>query len=224
MLKACAKPMLEHIAMRLAQVKKIDQIVFATTTNAQDDCIEKLAADLGVGCFRGSEDDVLRRVLLAAKAHDADIIVEITGDCPLIDPEITAQTIDLYLSNPCHYVANDLTLSFPLGMDVQVFSTDLLEIADKEGVTPPDREHVSWYFIRNPERFRLLNLPAPPSLYWPELRLTLDEADDYRLILAVFEALYPASPVFGLNEIVAYLKKNENLLELNAHVRQRSPH
>jgi spore coat polysaccharide biosynthesis protein SpsF len=93
MLKSCGKPMLQHIVERLSRVKKIDEIVFATTTNADDDCILTLSKKLGVSCFRGAENDVLKRVLLAAKKYEGDIIVEITGDCPLIDPDITSQTI-----------------------------------------------------------------------------------------------------------------------------------
>jgi spore coat polysaccharide biosynthesis protein SpsF len=223
MLESCGQPMLAHIAQRLGRAPKIDQVVLATTTNAADDCIEALAKRLGVGCFRGSEDDVLARVLGAARTYHADIIVEITGDCPLIDPEVTAQTLDLYLFNDCDYASNDGQPAFPLGLNVEVFSTKLLELADREGLTEPDREHVSWFFVRQPQRFRLLTLPAPPSLYWPELRLTLDEPDDYRLIDKVFQALYPDNPCFTLRDVVLLLKSRPDWVALNAHVAQRTP-
>lgn len=223
MLSSCGKPMLEHLAERLARVGRIDNIVFATTSNPADDCIEQLAGRIGVDCYRGSEDDVLKRVLLAAQQAKADIIVEITGDCPLVDPDVTAQTIDLYLSNACDYAANDLVVSYPLGMDVQVFSVDLLARADQEGRTADDREHVSWYIVRNPEKFRLLNLPAPPSLHWPELRLTLDEEDDFTLIDAVFQKLYPGKHDFSLSDIIHLLRNNDALAQINAHVNQKKP-
>ena len=164
MLKSYGKPMLEHMVERLSCVKKIDALTFATTENESDDCIEELAQSLNITCYRGSEEDVLRRDLLAAQSLQADIIVEVTGDCPLIDPEIVSQTLDLYLINPCDFVSNDLPPSFPMGMDVEIFSTRLLQIADREGKLPEDREHVSWFFVRSPERFRLLTLPAPPAL------------------------------------------------------------
>lgn len=223
MLTSCGKTMLEHIAERLSTVKAIDTILFATTTNATDDCIAALAEKIGVQCFRGDEEDVLKRVLLAAEACKTDIIVEITGDCPLIDPSIVAQTIDLYMYNECDYASNDLKPSFPLGMDVQVFSRDLLKIADEKGLTAPDREHVSWYFIRNPDQFRLVTLPAPPPLYAPTVRLTLDETDDYLLIDSVFNALYEKYPCFNLYDIMAYLKAHPEVAALNAHIVQRHP-
>ena len=223
MLESCGKPMLQHIVERLSRVEKINEIVFATTTNVDDDCIEALAKRLEVSCFRGSENDVLKRVLLSVKKFTGDVIVEITGDCPLIDPDITAQTIELYLKNLCDYASNDLVPAFPLGMDVEVFSTEMLELADREGLTPDDREHVSWYFIRNPERFRLLTLPAPSSLFWPDLRLTLDEEADFKLIDTVFKALYFKNQNFTLSDILDFLSNNREVLELNAHVTQRSP-
>jgi spore coat polysaccharide biosynthesis protein SpsF len=223
MLKSCGKPMLQHIADRLSRVPKIDQVVLATTTNPTDDCIAALAREIGVGCFRGSEDDVLSRVLQAAKAFEADVIAEITGDCPLIDPDITGQTLDLFLLNDCDYASNDLIPAFPLGMDVEVFSTSMLQVADREGQSPADREHVSWFFVRNPQRFRLLTLPAPPSLYWPDLRLTLDESADFILIDQVFKALYFDNPAFGLPDIITWIKNNPELALINAKVVQRNP-
>ncbi|GFK94853.1 8-amino-3,8-dideoxy-manno-octulosonate cytidylyltransferase [Fundidesulfovibrio magnetotacticus] len=221
MMTSAGKTMLEHHVERLSRVAKIDEILFATTTNPQDDCIASLAQRLGIGCHRGSEEDVLARVLGAAESVGGDVIVEITGDCPLIDPSVVAQTLDLYLANPCDYACNDNPLSYPIGMDVEVFSTRLLRVAHEEGLTPEDREHVSWFFLRNPERFRLLTLPAPPELHWPDLRLTLDEQADYQLIDAVFRALYPANPAFSLADVLTLLRAHPELLQLNAHVIQR---
>jgi spore coat polysaccharide biosynthesis protein SpsF len=223
MMESCGKPLLAHLVDRLRRVKRLDAIVLATTEKDNDDCIEQLARRLKVGCFRGSEEDVLQRVHLAAGSVQGEIIVEITGDCPLIDPDIVAQTLDLYLYNACDYAANDLFPSYPLGMDVQVFSTELLSLGDREGRTPEDREPVSWFFVRNPARFRLLMLPAPPRLYWPDLRLTLDEKEDYQLIDAVLCALYPMNPEFTCGDIIEYLSAHRELLELNRMVRQRMP-
>lgn len=223
MLMSCGKTMLEHLAERLSRVTAIDEIIFATTTNSTDDCIETLAEKISVRCFRGDEEDVLKRVLLAAETYKTDIIVEVTGDCPLVDPSIVAQTIELYRVNACDYASNDLTPSFPLGMDVQVFSRDLLSIAHEKGRTAPDREHVSWYFIRHPDRFRLVTLPAPPHLYAPGVRLTLDEEADYRLIDAIFTALYEKNPGFDLADMLGYLKAHPEVAAMNAHIVQRHP-
>jgi len=221
MMQSCGKPMLQHLVERISRVKKIDEIWFATTANTNDDCIEDLANRLNIGCFRGSEDDVLRRVLSTAQTAKSDVIVEITGDCPIIDPEIVSQTIDLYFLNSCDYAANCITHKYPLGMDVQVFSTALLATADKEGTTPEDREHVSWYFIRNPEKFKHLTLPPPPRLNRPEVRLTLDEYPDFVLIDHILKQFYFATPGFTCDEVINYLDKNPELLKINSTVTQR---
>ncbi len=222
MMESLGKPMLEILVERLRAVKQIDAIVLATTTNAQDDCIVELAKKLKVHSYRGSEEDVLRRVLGAADSVNAQLIVEITGDCPLLDPEIVSQTIDLYFDNPCDYAANCLKQTFPLGMETQVFSTELLRLADKDGLTPEDREHVSWYFIRNPKLFSLLQLPAPPAANFPEVRLTLDEIDDYKIIDQVYRNLYPKNRLFTCQEMMEFLKKNTTVLALNQHVKQKT--
>ena len=223
MLRSCGKPMLEHIVERLRRVEKIDEIFFATTVNPEDDVVQELAEKLVIGYYRGSEEDVLRRVLETANSASADIIVEITGDCPFTDPEIVSQVLDLYLLNPCDYADNCLNTAFPVGLAVEVFSTELLELANREGTTPEDREHVSWFFVRNPDRFRILTLPAPPALSCPELRIGLDEQDDFRLIDSVFNALYPENPTFSAWDIIKFLKKNKELAEINTHVVQRNP-
>ena len=223
LMESAGRPMLEHLVKRLSQVPKIDEIVLATTINPADDEIARLASRLGVGCFRGSEDDVLKRVLLAAKSVAADLIVEITGDCPLIDPGVVSQTLELYLNNACDYASNCLIRSYPIGMDTQVFSTKLLARADREGRLLEDREHVSWYFVRNPRKFRLLTLVAPPELTWPDLRLTLDEMDDFNLIDRLFMSMRRARPDFSCLDMIAYLKKNMRLVEINSRVRHRDP-
>jgi spore coat polysaccharide biosynthesis protein SpsF len=202
----------------LKKVEKIDEIVLATTVNSTDDPVEELAKSIGVKCFRGSEEDVLKRVLDAAKSVDASLIVEITGDCPLIDPGIVSQAIDLYLLNDCDYASNLDPGLFPVGMDVQVFSTELLELADKEGVSQEDREHVSLFIRRQTERFRKICLPAPTELKWPELEITLDEQEDFDLIKKIFEHFYPENPDFNCVDIVRFLKGNENLLNINKNV------
>ncbi len=223
LMKSAGKTMLEHLVERLRLVPKLDGIVLATTTNPQDDCIEELAKRLKVGCFRGSEDDVLKRVLLAARSAKADLIVEITGDCPLIDPGVISQVLELYLNNECDYASNCHVRSYPIGMDTQVFSTALLARADREGRLPEDREHVSWYFVRNPKKFRLLTLIAPPDQLWPDLRLTLDEMDDFRLIDKLFTAFRRARRDFSCLDMIGYLKKNPRLTGLNRHVLHRDP-
>jgi len=223
MMESCGIPMLAHMVERVRRVERLDDLVLATTVNDADDCIVELSDQIGVKSYRGSETDVLKRVLNAAGSADADVIVELTGDCPLIDPDIVAQTLDLYLNNECDYVNNDIPMSFPMGMDVEVFSMELLRIADREEQRPLGREHVSSFFVGNRRRFRHLTLPAPPSLYWPDLRLTLDQREDFELIDAVFKAFYPRDTMFTCRDIIQFLKARPGLVALNKTVQQRHP-
>lgn len=219
LMPAAGKPMLEILIRRLKKVVHLNEIVLATTVNPDDDPVVSLAEKLGVGHFRGSEEDVLARVLGAARKYKADIIVEITGDCPLVDPAIVGQVIDLYLNAHCDYASNVGPVTFPIGMDAQVFSTELLARADREGKTQEDREHVSWY-IRHHPKMRRVNFPAPKELHWPELGLTLDERSDYELLKNIIEHFNP-DIYFSCADILGYLKSNPDLLKINQGVARR---
>jgi hypothetical protein len=130
----------------------VDEIVVATTDNATDAPIMELAERLGVACFRGSEEDVLDRVLKAARSVAADIIVELTGDCPLIDPGHIDKLVGIYLENDYDYVSNVVERSFPDGFDIQVFSTDLLSEVAALTSDPVDRSHVSYYIYTETDK------------------------------------------------------------------------
>lgn len=219
--EAVGKPMLELMIERLRHVPELDEIVIATTSNASDDPVEALAKRLGVGVWRGSEDDVLARVLDAAQAHKADVIVELTGDCPLIDSAIVSRTINEYRRAGVDYASNGLEQTYPVGMDTQVFATKILAEAAARTSNPADREHVSLYIYRHPETYSLLNVAAPKHEARPDLRLTLDTPEDLALIRAVFEALYSKQRNFALTDIIAFLDANPEIAALNAKVMQR---
>ena len=221
LMEAAGKPMLELMIERLRRVSSLDGIVVATTINAADGPVAALAERLGVGCWRGSEQDVLKRVLDAALHHKVDVIVETTGDCPLIDPAAVEDCIRAYREAKVDYVSNILDRTYPIGMDTQVFATSVL--ADVAGRTqdPTDREHVSLYIYRHPELYGLRNVPAPPALKRPDLALTLDTPEDYAMISAVFEALYPSNPAFTLADVLALLERRPEIAAKNADVRRK---
>jgi spore coat polysaccharide biosynthesis protein SpsF len=222
MLPVCGKPVLSHLIDRLTRVSSLQEIVIATTTNAADDVLCELAITNGVRFFRGSEEDVLARVLGAAQSVGADLLVEITGDCPLIDPGIVEQTIRMHLANPdSDYTSNAEVRSYPDGMDTQVFATSLLAETAEITNDPDDREHVSLYIRRHPERYRHVHLVAPPELHWPELGLTLDERDDYELIRRIFEHFLPAHENFSCLDVLRFLRASPALLNINQHVLRR---
>lgn len=215
------KPALLHQLERLERAETIDRIVIATTVNREDDEIAAFCDRNGYTCYRGSELDVLDRYYRAALEHRCETVVRITSDCPLIDPRVTDDTIRLYLGNRpgADYVSNSLEKTWPRGMDTEVFSFDNLAIAHREAREAPEREHVTPYFYRHPERFRLLCHKNGED--WSGYRLTLDTPDDFRLIDAVFTALYGDGRVFPVEEMVALIEANPELKALNAHVKQK---
>jgi spore coat polysaccharide biosynthesis protein SpsF len=222
LMPSLGRPMLELMIERVRKVPSLDQIVVCTTTNATDDPVVALCDKLGVGHWRGSEEDVLQRVLDGAKEHEADTIVELTGDCPLIDPVLTESVIAAYRDSGVDYCANQLQRCYPIGMDTQVFSTAILDDVNQRTRDADDHEHVSLYIYRHPELYSLLHVPAPPEHHFPTLRLTLDTPEDYRLIDGIFTRLYPDNPNFRLPDILDLLKREPALLDINAHIKQKT--
>jgi spore coat polysaccharide biosynthesis protein SpsF len=214
--------MLAHMIERLRRVPSIDAIVIATTTDPSCDPIEDLARAEGVGCYRGSEDDVLDRVLRAARGADADLIVETTGDCPLIDPDVVSSVIAAFQDGEVDYCSNILTRTFPRGMDVQVFPTEVLAQVAALTHDPADREHVSLYIYEHPELFRLRNVESGLPAEVADYRLTVDTAEDFELIRRIFETLKPKEPGFGLHAIVDLLSRRHDLRDLNRGVEQKA--
>ena len=197
------RPALELLIERLKAVKEIDEIIVATTINKTDDVIEAFCRRLKVVCFRGSENDVLGRVLEAGRFVKADLIVEITGDCPLADPEIIREGIKIFLEGQYDYVSNGLLgRTFPDGLDVQVFPLKILQEISTLTNEAIDREHVTHYIYNHPERYKLKNYEADQELCWPELAITLDTPEDLILITKIFESLYPKNPLFSAYDIV----------------------
>jgi spore coat polysaccharide biosynthesis protein SpsF len=203
------------------QVESIDEIVLATTTNKDDDILEAIAGKTGVKCFRGSELDVMRRIVGAGEFSEADVIVETTGDCPIIDPIIVEQTIRMFKEHDVPYVSNNHVRSYPDGMDVQVFTLDALKYSMSMTDDPLDHEHVTLHIRSNPKKFPRVHLVAPPDLHWPELGLTLDEEADYRLIKYIIESLSPENTFFSCAMVITFLRENPDLIRINSHVSRK---
>jgi len=221
LMPAMGKPMLEHLIDRLRKVLSIDEIVIATTINDSDQPIVDFAEALGVSVFRGSEDDVMARVIGAAESVNADVIVEITGDCPIIDPDIVEQTIRMYGSHDASYVSNVQVRSYPDGMDVQVFNIEVLKSSAAMTHDQLDREHVTLHIRNHPEIFSHVHLVAPPSLHFPELGLTLDERDDYKLLTKMIEELAPINPIFSCHDVLNILAENPDWIKINQNVNRK---
>lgn len=219
MLPILGKPMLERMVERLRGSYLITDIVIATVEGCYE--IIDLAMNIGVGWWGGPEYDLLSRVLGAARCFDADIIVELTGDCPLIDPAMVDKVIADYLLGGADFVANNLEYTAPRGFDVRVFSTEALARVGALTQDAADREHVSLYMWEHPDEFTCRNVRTEgidPRLY----RLTVDTQADYDVICKIFEALYPTKPDFTLFDVIRYLDAHPEVARLNAHVRQKA--
>lgn len=221
MMTALGRPMLAHLTGRLKAAPSIDEIVLATTVNVADDVLVDFAEKDDIRVFRGSEEDVMSRVIGAAESANADVVVEITGDCPIIDPDLVEQTIRVFKRNKAVYCANSFISSYPDGMDTQVFTLDALKKSFSMTDDPLDREHVSRHIVNNPQLFSHVYLIAPPSLHWPGLGLTLDEPADYELIRTLIENLGKDNPLFGCGDVIRFLRANPQVLKINDTVQRK---
>lgn len=217
------KPALEQMIKRVKRSQKIDDVVIATTTNFTDDPIVKLCEEIGCKFFRGDEHDVLKRVLDAAESFGATHIVELTGDCPLVDPAHVDKMIEFYFASHSDYVSNRLEKGLPDGFDVQVFSVENLKKIESLTQDPVDRSHVSCFFYKNPDKFKIGSLaPAESEVeFWPDLALTLDEPLDYEFLKKIFDQIGANTSALSAKEIIAFLRKNPELLEINKKVMRK---
>ena len=215
------KPMLELLIERLKRAKRIDEIIVATTIKPEDRIIVKLTKRINIKCFRGSSEDVLDRVLRATKAYQGNIIVEITGDCPLLDPELVDRIIKIYLENEYDYVSNRIKMTYPRGLDAQVFSVNILDEVSKLTNDPADRENVSLYIYEHPKKYKLCNIKAPPEHHHPEYRWTVDTEEDLQFVKAIYENLYYENPYFRTGDIMKLLEEQPDLCKINANIEQK---
>ncbi len=216
------EPMLGRMLERLNRARTIDAIMVACPEGAEDDALEELALENAALCFRGSEDDVLARVVGAAGAAHADVIVEVTGDCPLHEPALIDKVVSDYMLGGADFVSNILPYSTPRGTDVRVFSAASLAEISKTSNDPADREHVSLHYWEHPERYRLRNVTTDFPADVAGLRLTVDTEDDLRFVRAVYDELYPQNPAFTLTDVIDLLSARPDIKSINANVVQKA--
>lgn len=214
------RPMLERQLERLARARTPDALAIATTTDPRDQSIVDLAVRLNVPFTRGSEDDVLDRYLQAARAHAADVVVRVTADCPLIDPDVLDRCVDALLADPTlDYASNTLQRTYPRGLDVEVLPLATLETVTREAHEPADREHVTRFVWRQPERFRIGSITDDED--HSDLRWTVDVAEDLELVRRVYRDLLPRSPRFDYCELIKHAQAHPDVHAANRHVAQK---
>jgi spore coat polysaccharide biosynthesis protein SpsF len=213
------EPMLARVVRRARLSRLVSEVVIATSTLPTDDPIEALATSLGVRCIRGSERDVLDRYLQAADATNADVVVRITADCPLIDADVVDDVVRTLIDSDesVDYCSNVLTRTFPRGLDVEAFTRAALERTAAEARAPREREHVTLYMVEHPELFRQRSVTSPVDA--GRHRWTVDEEADLSFVRAVYQRL-PADAPWRL--ILREVDADASLPAINAGVQQKA--
>jgi spore coat polysaccharide biosynthesis protein SpsF len=192
---------------------KVKNFVIATTTNKEDDEIEKFAKKNSVSIFRGSEKDVLDRYYQCAKKYSFSTIIRITADCPLIDPSIVDKVIERFFSGNYDFATNTLVRTFPIGTDVEVFSFSALNKAWENAQLPSEREHVTPY-LRNKENSKIINVENTKNI--SNLRLTVDRIEDFELIKQILNNI-SINPIH-LEDVLELFSRKPELIEINKHI------
>jgi len=212
------RPVLSWMVRAAQAASGVDEIVVATSTAPGDDAVAQLGSKLGVRVFRGSEDDVLSRFMLAQQETCADAIVRLTADCPLIDPALISAVVAIWRSNPkLDYVSSGLVRTLPRGLDVEIASAQALKIADAEA-EGYHRTHVTSYLYASPKDLATLGIVVNPPAN--DLRVTLDTIEDAEVINAIVAELGDRAPAW--QEVVALLRSHPDIPQKNAQIQQKA--
>ncbi|MBK7630050.1 MAG: glycosyltransferase family protein [Ignavibacteriales bacterium] len=212
------KPLLFRMYERVAASKLKGTIVIATTTDQRDDKVEELCKEYQINCFRGHPTDLLDRYYKAVKLINADAVVKIPSDCPLIDANVIDKILKYYLDNndSYDYVSNLHPQSYPDGNDVEVMSFKTLEKAWLNAKKDFEREHTTPYFWENPDKFKIGNVLWETGLnYSMSHRFTIDYEKDYNFIKQVYDELYQLNPNFTLEDIINLLVRKPEIKKIN---------
>lgn len=210
-------PLLKYQVERVKKSYLIDQLVIATSTLDQDDSVVELCERNGIEVFRGSEDDVLTRYFECGRQYQADIVVRLTGDCPLSDPKIIDDAIAVFQGQEVDYLGNTVpveTSTFPDGSDVEVFSMKALGRAHRECKDPYDREHVTFHFWKNDNGFCTIQLTRRKDL--SKYRFTVDYPEDLEVVEFIIKELKERGSFGHLQEIVEIIEDNPEIREKNS--------
>jgi spore coat polysaccharide biosynthesis protein SpsF len=217
-MKVNGVPLLKIMIERVALSKRINQVVIATSTLENDDPIVEFCGSEGVEVFRGSEEDVLSRYFDCATKFGATTVVRLTADCPLIDPDIIDDVVNLFEVSGVDFAANTVppeNSTFPDGSDVEVFSYAALSRAHREAVELSDREHVTFYFWKDPARnFKTKQLQNSDD--WSKYRLTVDYPEDLEVVSLIILNLFNGKGTPELARIVNFLEERPEVYALNS--------
>jgi spore coat polysaccharide biosynthesis protein SpsF len=211
--------MLSRVIDRLRASHLIDQIVVATTCDVNDDVIVEECDRCSVSFSRGDEGDVLDRYYRTAKSNEADVVVRITSDCPLLDPTITDKIIQAFLQERPDYASNTISRTYPRGLDTEVIAWNALARAWQQAGQLYEREHVTPYIIENPTEFKLLSVTGDQD--YSGYRWTVDTPEDLAFVRAVYSR-FPTETLFSWSDVLGLLEREPALADLNRSVVQKA--
>lgn len=214
MLQISGMTILEHIVKRLEYSEELDDICIATTEQPEDDPIETLSGKLGTRLYRGSSDDVLDRFYQAAERCRADVICRVTADDPFKDPALVDQFIRKFNEKDCDYLSNTVEPTYPEGIDIEIFSMNALREAWRDARLKSEREHVTPYIWKQPNKFKIISEKYKEDL--SSYRWTLDKPTDFVFIQQIYDRLYHPDKLFLMEDILAILEREPWLKEINA--------
>lgn len=220
MAQIAGKPMIERVIERVAKAKCVDQIVIATTCLPEDDVLCAWAARMGHPFYRGSQLDVLDRYYQAALVARPSRIVRITSDCPLIDPSLIDEAVEIQDRTGADYVSNKVRPTLPVGEDIEVFWFNGLAEAWRHATMEYERVHVTPYFYKNPGRFQLQALAVQGD--FTGLRWTVDTEQDLEFVRQLYAVASDLDARLGWRDILEILKRSPHISEINSQVRQKA--
>jgi spore coat polysaccharide biosynthesis protein SpsF len=210
---------LSRVVSRARRCRLVNEVVVATSENPADDAILKECRRLACKAFRGSEQDVLDRYYRAAQQSEAEGVVRITSDCPLIDPGVSDKTIQAFLDERPDYASNVMERTYPRGLDTEVMTLAALEMAWREAREGYQREHVTPFLYQHPERFRLLSVRGDHD--YSQCRWTLDTTEDMDFLRGVYASSADRQDLTW-EDVLRIVTREPQLAEINRHVVQKT--
>jgi len=215
------KPMIFYVIDRVKQIKSVEQIILATTQEKNDKILIEIAKQNSIGIFTGDSMDVLNRDYQCALQNNADPIIRITGDCPLIDPDIIGEMLEFYLKNNYDYISNRINPKYPDGLDVEIYSFKTLQMVEQNAKWSSERVLVTTYITKNPKIFKIFSYENQEDLSGH--RWTVDEQNDLEFVRKIYSIMKPKTN-FSMNEIIEILVKNPELLKINSGIMRNEGH
>lgn len=211
------RPMIDRVLDRARRIRGVDEVVVATSDRPREAPLLEHLRERRIPVHRGPESDVLARYVEAARAYGADAVLRITGDCPLLMPEVSSRVVERFWDSNCTYASNTIERTYPRGLDTEVIGLPALEETARSSTDQADREHVTRYVRRHPDRYDLCSVTAEEDR--SDLRWTVDEEDDLTLVRRIYRLLDDENASY--EEVLQLVDRHEELRRLNDQVRQR---